>query len=207
MQFARMITNAMQAVDIGEGHALAASAFRRFETYQAEFMQLNDAFDEFSLGSEELDVEGLAGAMNRLGLSVTDEDVTFVLNQLDSDQSGKVDVGNLDRSSTTPWTARLRHRLRAGCCLAQFAEFATGFVRTMKSNDSQNTLREAFYKFDMDGNGTISPEELKLVLSKMGVNEQDMDAIIEERRLTWVCRGTMRMRGTGSGLSSLCECV
>ena len=41
-EFAQMITRTMQAVDVGNGHALAASAFRRFEEHHIKFMQLNE---------------------------------------------------------------------------------------------------------------------------------------------------------------------
>lgn len=99
-QFARMITHTMQALDVPNGHALAASGFRRFEAHQDQFMHLNEAFDEFVVdGNDALTVEGLAGAMNRLGLSATDEDVHFVFAQLDEDKSGQVDVRNSEQSS------------------------------------------------------------------------------------------------------------
>ena len=84
--------------------ALAASAFSSFEAHELKFRMLTETFDEFAdEDSGEMTVNGLGGAMSHLGLSVQPDDVQFVFEQLDNDDSGRID----------------------------FAEFATGIVRTL----------------------------------------------------------------------------
>ena len=60
-----------------------------------------------------------------------------------------------------------------------FIDYSEFIVATMssKKNMSEEKLTAAFKLFDKDGNGTISPQELKDVMSATG---QISDAAIEE---------------------------
>ena len=59
-----------------------------------------------------------------------------------------------------------------------FPEFLTLFARKMKDTDSEEEILEAFKVFDKDGNGLISIEELKHVMTNLG--EKLTDNEIEE---------------------------
>lgn len=88
-----MTTYTMQALDSNNGHAIAASAICSFERHQHKFMQLASAYDAFAEeASGEMTEAGLAGAMKQLGLHFQDDDISFIVKQLDEDKSGRLDV-------------------------------------------------------------------------------------------------------------------
>ena len=55
----------------------------------------------------------------------------------------------------------------------------------MKDTDSEEEIREAFRVFDKDGNGFISPAELRYVMTKMGqeLTDEEVDQMIQEADL------------------------
>ena len=52
----------------------------------------------------------------------------------------------------------------------------------VKDEDSEEEIREAFRVFDKDGNGFVSPTELKHVLSNIGekLTDDEIDEMIRE---------------------------
>ena len=52
----------------------------------------------------------------------------------------------------------------------EFDEYLSLMARKMKETDADEELIEVFKIFDMDGNGLISADELRLVMSNLGDN-------------------------------------
>lgn len=52
----------------------------------------------------------------------------------------------------------------------------------LKDEDSEEEIRETFRVFDKDGNGVISPAELRHVLGNLGekLNEDEIEEMIRE---------------------------
>ena len=59
-----------------------------------------------------------------------------------------------------------------------FPEFLKMMTNKVKDEDSEEEIRETFRVFDKDGNGFVSPDELRYVLSNIG--EKLTDEEIEE---------------------------
>ena len=77
-----------------------------------------------------------------------------MVNEVDSDGSGKI----------------------------EFKEFLELFARKMKDPDTEEDLIEAFKIFDKDGNGVISAQELRHVMTTLGerLTEDEADEMIRE---------------------------
>ena len=58
-------------------------------------------------------------------------------------------------------------------------------ARKMKSEDSEDELREAFRVFDKDGNGFISAAELRHVMTNLGekLTDEEVDEMVREADL------------------------
>mmetsp|Transcript_21987 Transcript_21987/g.24418 ORF Transcript_21987/g.24418 Transcript_21987/m.24418 type:complete len:120 (+) Transcript_21987:235-594(+) len=64
-----------------------------------------------------------------------------------------------------------------------FIDYSEFIVATMssKKNMSEEKLTAAFKLFDTDGNGTISPDELKSVLSSSGqISDESIEDILKQ---------------------------
>ena len=63
-----------------------------------------------------------------------------------------------------------------------FQEFLTMMTHKMHNIDTEDEMREAFKLFDRDGNGYISPAELKQVMNNLGerLTEAEVDLMIRE---------------------------
>ena len=59
-----------------------------------------------------------------------------------------------------------------------FAEFLTMMASKMKDADSDEEIRETFKVFDKDGDGLISVDELRLVMTNLGENLRE--EVVEE---------------------------
>ncbi len=57
----------------------------------------------------------------------------------------------------------------------EFNEFLEMMARKMKETQTTEELQEAFKLFDQDGNGLISPQELKSVLKLLGEDMTDAE--------------------------------
>ena len=62
----------------------------------------------------------------------------------------------------------------------EFDEYLSLMARKMKETDADEELIEVFKIFDMDGNGLISADELRLVMSNLGDNmtEEEINEMI-----------------------------
>ena len=69
-----------------------------------------------------------------------------------------------------------------------FPEFLTMMRRKMRDSDSDEQIKEAFKVFDMDGNGYISPAELRYVMTSLGTL-----LLIHLRPLVLVLRSPLRI--------------
>ncbi len=63
-----------------------------------------------------------------------------------------------------------------------FPEFLSLFARKMRDTDTEEELTEAFKVFDRDGNGLISVEELKHVMTNLGekLTDEEINEMIKE---------------------------
>ena len=64
----------------------------------------------------------------------------------------------------------------------EFKEFLDLFTQKMKDPDSEEDLIEAFKIFDKDGNGVISANELRHVMTTLGekLSQEEADEMIKE---------------------------
>ena len=76
---------------------------------------------------------------------------------------------SLDRNPTEAELQDMINEVDAdGNGVIDFPEFLTMMARKMLSTDSEEQIKEAFTVFDRDGNGYISPAELKYVMTNLG---------------------------------------
>jgi len=66
-----------------------------------------------------------------------------------------------------------------------FHEFMTMMSRKSEDPDSEEEIREAFRVFDRDGNGFISPDELRHVMLNLGekLTDEEVEEMIREADL------------------------
>ena len=90
--------------------------------------------------------------MESLGHTVTDEELRAMIAEVDGDGSGTI----------------------------EFPEFLALMAFRLMLNDNEDEILEAFKIFDKDGNGKLSADELKLVLTSLGekLSPQECDEII-----------------------------
>jgi calcium-dependent protein kinase len=94
------------------------------------------------------------GYMEHFGRDIADDEIDTIFSRVDSDMSGEID----------------------------YSEFV---VATMNEKNllSQNRLETAFKAFDKDGNGQISPDEIKVILGygqAGGLDKKTVEKIIEQ---------------------------
>ena len=92
--------------------------------------------------------------MRSLGRNPAEAELKRMIQEVDSDGNGEVD----------------------------FQEFLTMMTHKMHNIDTEDEMREAFKLFDRDGNGYISPAELKQVMNNLGerLTEAEVDLMIRE---------------------------
>ncbi|KAL6505851.1 putative calcium-binding protein cml25 [Orobanche minor] len=103
--------------------------------------ELEQVFKKFDVnGDGKISASELGSIMRSLGHAVTDEELAFMIQEVDSDGDGFID-------------------------LQEFIELNTndvGFDEVLEN------LKDAFQVFDIDKNGSISAEELQNVLKSLG---------------------------------------
>ncbi|KAJ8450269.1 hypothetical protein Cgig2_004726 [Carnegiea gigantea] len=123
-----------------------SSSNRRSRSYSSSHLsdmnEVKKVFDRFDKnGDGKISGEELAGVMSALGSEPSQEEVTRMMEEMDSDRDGFVS-------------------------LDEFAEFCARKVDGDESGVRE--LRDAFGMYDQDNNGLISANELHLVLSRLG---------------------------------------
>ena len=109
-------------------------------------------------GDGTIDSEELTSVMQVLGMNPTKEELEILLNSVDADHNGVIDLEEF----IDVMRSHLYHGTQDGAPTAD------------------NELREAFAVFDKDGNGMISAEELKSALLNLGekLDDHEVKAMI-----------------------------
>ncbi|XP_069118561.1 calmodulin-like [Argopecten irradians] len=119
--------------------------------------ECKEAFGMFDKdGDGTITTKELSTVMRSLGQNPTEAELRCMLQEVDADGSGTID----------------------------FAEFLTMMAKRMSNapESPEEQMLEAFRLFDRDGNGSISPEELKQVMANLGekLTDEELDSMIKE---------------------------
>ena len=122
------------------------------ESQIAEFREAFSLFDRDGDGT--VDTKELGTVMRSLGQNPTQTELEDMVREVDADGSGDID----------------------------FSEFLQMMSRKMKDTDCEEEIREAFRVFDKDGNGYITTEELRHVMTTLGevMSNEEVDEMISE---------------------------
>merc|ERR1719445_2371175 len=131
---------------------LSLQADQLTEEQIAEFKEAFSLFDKDGDGT--ITTKELGTVMRSLGQNPTEAELQDMINEVDAGGNGTID----------------------------FPEFLTMMARKMKDTDSEEEIREAFRVFDKDGNGFISEEEIRHVMTNLGekLTDEEVDEMIRE---------------------------
>lgn len=118
----------------------------------ADFKEAFSLFDKDGDGT--ISTKELETIMNALGQSPTEAELQDIINEVDVNGSGKIEL----------------------------AEFLDIMARQMKDSGTEKDVREAFKVFDKEGNGFISVAELRHVMTNIGekLTDHEVDQMIRE---------------------------
>ncbi|KAL7313242.1 hypothetical protein PS15m_007010 [Mucor circinelloides] len=125
---------------------------------QLNDQQISEYRESFALfdknGDGAIDAEELGQVMRSLNQEPTDEELKDMINDVDSDNNGRID----------------------------FNEFLTIMSRMKGTDETENDLVEAFKVFDKDQDGSITQDELRSVMANLGqkLTSQELDEMIKE---------------------------
>ena len=91
--------------------------------------------------------EELKDTLRSLGQDPSDEDIAKILRDFDEDKSGDIN----------------------------FEEFLKFLAKKMKNHDPEIEIMQACQVFDVNGDGFISSDELKMVMADLGENLSDAE--------------------------------
>ena len=118
----------------------------------AEFKEAFQIFDKDGDGA--ITTKELGTVMRSLGQIPSEETLKMMIQEVDKDGSGTID----------------------------FKEFLGLMEKKLRENDTEDELIDAFRVFDRDGNGLISAQELRFVMTTAGekLQEEEIDELIRE---------------------------
>lgn len=116
----------------------------------AEFKEAFALFDKDGDGT--ITYQELAHVMRGLGQNPTEEEVKNMIDEVDSDGNGSI----------------------------EFAEFLLLISNKLRTEDIQDEMNDAFKVFDKNGDGVLTPTELREMLEKFGekMKQEDIDEFI-----------------------------
>ncbi|TVT99350.1 hypothetical protein EJB05_55283 [Eragrostis curvula] len=120
-----------------------------------QMLAFQEAFSLFDKNGDGcITMEELAAVTRSLGLDPSDEELTDMMREVDTDGNGIID----------------------------FHEFLSLIARKMKDGDGDEELKEAFEVLDKDQNGFISPTELRTVMVSLGekMTDEEVEQMIKE---------------------------
>lgn len=118
----------------------------------AEFKEAFTLFD--TDGDGNISSKELGTVMRSLGQNPTEAELFDMINEVDSNQTGSI----------------------------KFQDFLNLMVRKMRDTDTEEELIEAFQVFDREGNGLITAQELRHVMTNLGekLTAEEADEMIRE---------------------------
>ncbi|CAH1728207.1 unnamed protein product [Chironomus riparius] len=117
-------------------------------------------FDKDSNGS--ISTSELGDVMRTLGQNPTEAELQYMINEVDADGSGSIDFD-------------------------EFLKMMGGIVKSPE--DEEREMWDAFQVFDKNGDGFVSIDELKFVLTNLGerLTDQEMNEILKDADVdAWV---------------------
>ncbi|KAL4348387.1 hypothetical protein GQ457_17G014480 [Hibiscus cannabinus] len=124
-----------------DGLPLFQSPMRTPTQGQFQLQELEQVFKKFDAnGDGKISSSELGSIMGSLGQQLSDEELQKMVKEVDADGDGFID----------------------------FQEFVELNTKGVDSNEALENLKEAFSVYDLDGNGSISAEELHQVLQSLG---------------------------------------
>ena len=118
----------------------------------SECKEIFDLFDKNGDGS--ISSTELDNLLRALGAKPTPEEIQEMINEVDKDNSGRI----------------------------EFNEFLELYSRKMNEPETEEDLIEAFRIFDRDGNGLITRDELRHVMTTLGekLTEEEADEMLRQ---------------------------
>ena len=118
--------------------------------------QTTTTLAHIQITSGSISKDELKGVMKKLGSNPTDDEIQVMINSVDDNGDGEID----------------------------FDEFLVLMSAKKKNSkeDPDKELKDAFKVFDADGSGTISRDELKKLMKRLGQNltDSELDAMMDE---------------------------
>jgi len=125
---------------------------------QEQIQELKEAFSLFDTDHDgKISARELEVVLRSLGQTPSKNEVQDMINEMDIDHNGTI----------------------------EFNEFLIMMSRNMQETQTTEELEEAFKLFDQDGNGLISPQELKNALKLLGEDlpDDEIHSMIKEADL------------------------
>ncbi|KAH8232410.1 hypothetical protein KR032_005801, partial [Drosophila birchii] len=125
------------------------------ELTEEQVAEFKDAFTQFDKdGTGKVSTRELGALMRTLGQNLSEPELQDLISESEANTSGEFD----------------------------FNEFCSIMTKQMRETDTEEEMREAFKIFDRDGDGFISPAELRFVMINLGekVTDEEIDEMIRE---------------------------